>query len=240
MLRRTVLSLALGLLTTIAVAWMAALFANPVGGGWFSRPRDPRRGEGSGYIFLWVMKCPTGVAYRSSISSVERERPDDLPGLPEDQLEPWALSPSLPWVTGDSPWPIAPGTPVEEIVVEGFGWPRTSLCQQFRGAPQDADRPLIGGIETGFPNNYRGNAWPWQRKWHRWVCWVRVALPCKPVWTGLAFSTAFYSGLWLLLFCAPALSRRTLRRRRGLCPRCAYDLKGLPPASTCPECGTQS
>src|SRR3954463_8522531 len=29
-----------------------------------------------------------------------------------------------------------------------------------------------------------------------------------------------------------------LRRKRGLCPTCAYDRRGLTPDAKCPECGT--
>jgi hypothetical protein len=32
--------------------------------------------------------------------------------------------------------------------------------------------------------------------------------------------------------------RRARRRRRGLCVTCAYDLRGGPPDTRCPECGT--
>jgi len=39
----------------------------------------------------------------------------------------------------------------------------------------------------------------------------------------------------LLLPSAIRLTRRYLRRRRNLCPHCAYDLRGSP--DRCPECG---
>ena len=43
---------------------------------------------------------------------------------------------------------------------------------------------------------------------------------------------------WLALAAALVrTSRRRRRRRRGLCERCAYDLRGTP-SSACPECGT--
>lgn len=34
-----------------------------------------------------------------------------------------------------------------------------------------------------------------------------------------------------------AMVRGVRRRRRGMCPRCAYDLAGLTDGSPCPECG---
>jgi hypothetical protein len=61
-------------------------------------------------------------------------------------------------------------------------------------------------------------------------------LPSLPAWPGLLANTAIYAAPWYALFLIPTL-RRARRRRRGLCPRCAYDLKGLTSSAPCPECG---
>lgn len=65
-------------------------------------------------------------------------------------------------------------------------------------------------------------------------------LPFTPIWTGLITDTALYALTWSLVIAAAhrTLARRRLRRHQ--CPRCAYDLTGLPaaPACICPECGT--
>jgi hypothetical protein len=61
-------------------------------------------------------------------------------------------------------------------------------------------------------------------------------LPLDPVWPGFLINTAFYAMvLWALCATPPAI-RRGLRRRRGACMRCGYDLRGGERAS-CPECG---
>lgn len=57
-----------------------------------------------------------------------------------------------------------------------------------------------------------------------------------PMWRGLILNTLFYAAIWWALLAIPRLIRRTLRVRRGLCPRCAYDMRGLTNAH-CPECG---
>ena len=59
--------------------------------------------------------------------------------------------------------------------------------------------------------------------------------PMTPLWPGFAVDTAFYVGLAFVVWSAPGFVRRRVRRRRGRCVRCGYDLKGLP---LCPECGS--
>ena len=76
--------------------------------------------------------------------------------------------------------------------------------------------PLVGGGVTTSP-------------------YVRV-LPLLPIWPGFALNTLAYAlaamivaGLWWLV-------RRSLRKMRGRCLACAYDLRG-DYSTGCPECG---
>jgi hypothetical protein len=62
----------------------------------------------------------------------------------------------------------------------------------------------------------------------------------QPYWPGLLINTAFFGSILALLWFSrrwPGMVRRTIRRRRGLCVRCAYDLRGSSVGGTCPECG---
>lgn len=63
-----------------------------------------------------------------------------------------------------------------------------------------------------------------------------IEVPYLPLWRGLILNTLFYAAIWWALLALPRLIRRTLRSRRGLCPRCAYDMRGLTD-TPCPECG---
>ena len=64
-------------------------------------------------------------------------------------------------------------------------------------------------------------------------------LPLRPIWPGFAINTAFYAFVLWLLFATSFALRRRRRIRRGLCPNCAYDLRGAGTrgGAACPECG---
>jgi hypothetical protein len=62
---------------------------------------------------------------------------------------------------------------------------------------------------------------------------TRIVEPGQPRWAILAFFCAL-SGkamIWLAIRASPA----ALRRRRGLCENCGYDLRAS--VDRCPECG---
>jgi hypothetical protein len=64
-------------------------------------------------------------------------------------------------------------------------------------------------------------------------------LPLLPIWPGFAINTVFYAAVLWMLFVAPFALRRWRRIRRGLCPKCGYDLRGAATDSAaCPECGS--
>ena len=65
-------------------------------------------------------------------------------------------------------------------------------------------------------------------------------LPTHPLSPGFVLNTLFYALPIALLWLAPGQLRRWHRRRHGHCQICNYDLTGLAPGSTCPECGKAS
>jgi hypothetical protein len=68
--------------------------------------------------------------------------------------------------------------------------------------------------------------------------WLTDGFPVAPVWPGFAVDTAFYGTIAFALWSAPAAIRRRVRKRRGRCPACGYDLRGIT-TGPCPECGFQ-
>ncbi len=61
-----------------------------------------------------------------------------------------------------------------------------------------------------------------------------INVEVEPLWRGFAINTVFYAALLWLMFAAPFALRRSIRRRRGLCPACAYPVGA---SDVCTECG---
>lgn len=67
--------------------------------------------------------------------------------------------------------------------------------------------------------------------------WKDVQLiPLRPTWPGFIVNTALIAILIGSLILVPGAIRRDMRRRRGLCPMCAYNLS-MTREARCPECG---
>ncbi len=65
------------------------------------------------------------------------------------------------------------------------------------------------------------------------------ALPMRPLWLGFAINTIFYAAILWPLICGPFVLRRLIRRKRGLCVACGYDIRHAD-HDACPECGAVS
>jgi len=72
------------------------------------------------------------------------------------------------------------------------------------------------------------------------------ALPLRPIWPGLLIDTLFYGVLWFGMIVGFGALSRAIRRKRGRCPNCGYDLRGhtdhgrdgrATSGGGCPECG---
>ncbi len=117
---------------------------------------------------------------------------------------------------------------------EARGWPLVSMWYE----PHHTDRPsspglmdVAGGIEVPLdpwidPIPFGGVDQP-------------RTLPLRVIWSRFAINTILYAALVWAAVVMPSALRRRLRRRRGLCPACGYNLRGHTETSemVCPECG---
>lgn len=227
---------ALGAATTVAVAWGLALRGVPDGGPWSQFP------------CAWINPS-TGMV------TVYREGPS-MPGIlritllhcsgdaTADSIEVYLHRPSrdYPRVAGP-PRPCHPpegrGNCREEYQ---FGWPLVCLwavCDVL----QFEDVSLVLGSQNVLRVWPLGNPSPQtsfdidamypfsqnpQR--HSWF------VPTGILWRPFAINSTTYGAAWWLLLLAPGIARRALRRRRGQCVACGYDLTGNT-TGICPECG---
>ena len=67
-----------------------------------------------------------------------------------------------------------------------------------------------------------------------------LLLPTRVYWPGFLIDTLCYAAAWCVLLvglrAGVMMTRRTIRKRRGQCMNCGYDLRG-DRAGGCPECG---
>ena len=109
------------------------------------------------------------------------------------------------------------------MTIERCGWPMSALYWEWIGGASPWRHAIrLSSRPTIPPNALQLEAFR--------------ALPLHPIWPGFAINTIFYAALLWLPFAALGRLRRRHRIKRGLCSKCAYDLRGSA-SQTCPECG---
>jgi len=64
-------------------------------------------------------------------------------------------------------------------------------------------------------------------------------IPLGIIWRGFILNALIFAAIWFALLAGPGTVKRTLRRRRGACIDCGYDLRGAA-HEQCPECGRET
>jgi hypothetical protein len=225
------LTLGIGLVSTVGIAWVGALRDPSSSDQIWSGARARLESEGEGTIDVakrvgWLRSIYEVKLYPFSTST----RPSDAPA-PESGV-PWVEQGAvLPWISGAAAWPswkekrFPFGIEPETRIVHTVGWPIRALWCRYDWTGTSAGKQLLSpdGISTGL-----------RRRWgsDRYV----LALPVRPLLIGFIADFALYStAAWTLIGLRPFLRTRS-RRQRGCCIACGYDLRHDLTAG-CPECG---
>lgn len=217
----------LGAITTVVVTWGLAVFlpfesvksstafrTAKFGGTELKAGFMVFRYQRSGYLAVHPM-TPVPVAH----------------GNPEDhESEPSTRDLTPDWARGsvEAYWSKYR---VNSIVLESFGWPCPAAFSQvsFTFSPGVSPSPTVDD-GSGFIVQRVTRTRPVFN-----VAYPAV-LPVRPIWRGLAIDVTAYAATWMLILVGLGVAKRAIRIHRGLCPRCAYNLKDQPTPG-CPECG---
>lgn len=111
------------------------------------------------------------------------------------------------------------------VAAEARGWPMLCLAQAFI---VESENDAVGSVEWGLPMSLKS----------RFGRTGQLSAPYRPLFPGFLVNTAAFTACWFLVvpWCGPRLVRDHIRRRRGRCPSCGYDLRGCF-AGGCLDCG---
>ncbi len=228
-IRRTLISLLAGFTLSVCVAWgVAALphLGNPTALSVIHEQRDGIHVVGDtsvrpGHTEVWVYFTEGRAAERVAHairSGIEGRAHRQGVGFRGIQRSPYWSSARLPARSQLSTQDVQ-----SSRYDTASGWPLRALMRTDVFLP-DPDEVSAGTPVSEIPSL-------WTLKIHR-----HVWLPYRPIWPGLLLNTLFYAAIWFAFFTGLAAVRTGRRLRRGLCPVCRYDLRGLPERA-CPECG---
>jgi hypothetical protein len=224
--RRFVITIAIfllaGAVVNIGVAWVCAAIPQS---DWYEDQVDKHINAEVPDVYDsmdgWRWERPSGVVVLVHHVSF---RGDDPPS--ETPVEEWVPE----WSRAFYEEPLGSGEDMIRIygprIAKGNGWPLISMGGAFGVTPEVPRRVYSWYAIFLDPP-------PSQPRPSFKVLGCRL-LPFRPIWPGFAFNTVFYGVLLWLLIRGPYALRRLNRRRRGLCPKCAYPMGNSP---TCAECG---
>ena len=204
----------------------------------YASPDDPRPSRAAGWMRLDVIEDPSiwerGDDWRREVR---------LTG--ESGIGVWIVSLEL-----EKQWPMRRGsgiTKVARVMVVESGWPWAGLWAvhvfmnpdprqvypeenaRWPGTATDSEANWRGALQAPEFLNGRPVEWRGGGLWS--------PLPYRVRWVAFGGSTLF----WLGVLAGPGIlwraGRRVVRRRRGRCGWCGYDIRGL---TRCPECGAGS
>lgn len=242
-IRRAVVSIALGAITTVLVAWMMPRLLKTIDSIGWTLPSRVVNAQSHETFPAWAMSYERNPGRERwfIFSLYEPYRNHELP-VRLDLVRPWSVMHTRPsggeihesglLVVRDIDSDAAL-TWREEV--RGWPWPALALVVSDSG-PMRSIRTVD---PSGLPRNavaYR-HLWQLPDSWTRIRAWLHTdSLPLRPHWPGFIACTLTYGLGWFLLLFGPGLFRQMRRIHRGACLACGYDLRATT-EDRCPECG---
>lgn len=244
-LRAVLLSLALGLTTSLLLALAASLirptdgFHNILGTSpvdfenkYLLPPFRLRSAQGDIYVDITGNSIHTEVSLDPTWTQPARPVWSAAPNYPYPEEIPAAQLAPFHKPTFRLPYwaalPTAASTDTR-LITSAWGWPLRCLS----------------GIEHAHfsspPGSYATTTREFQGYYIRGTTSSRIRrIPYHVIPLGLAANSLLFAAAWSFILWVPRIVRRRLRLRRDQCPHCNYNLQGLTPNSNCPECGRTS
>ncbi len=215
-LRRIAICLLLGAITTVAVAWGCAFLIDIT-----TAATNVAGVKGLGGQDWVILRHDRGSAVRvralavSGLAGYEEIYPTDPSPLPA-----WGrLGAQLSEQRTGEPFTRA---------ADAYGWPMLSMWCGFAWDTEHWPDALIVPPLSAITVAPRPGV--------AFESMSLRALPLRLIWPGFGLGVALYGLPWFGLLFGRGIARRWLRRHRGLCLACGYDLRGAV-HERCPECG---
>ncbi len=209
--------LILGAVVNVGVAWGCAVLVNP-----FEVERYHAVGESVASGMWWdvTVRSRYGVRRWYSWHAIAQDSEAFRAGpFPGEALPDWS-----PFALKETDYIPAQATP-HRWTAQATGWPALSFCWDSQDDVRWPAARFRLGIVTPLPW-WLDDGNPGQPR----------VIPFGPLWSGLVINTLTFATILWLPFASFA-ARRLVRKRRGRCVRCGYDLCATPACDPCPECG---
>lgn len=219
--RTTLFFLILGAVSNIVVAIACFVLLGEQSEGWNEMRVGVARLDDSCLWSVWRLKRPGFLRLECRVWQGKTEW-DDRWESPNDTIESWSLQPS--------DWNVIPQRYDWQEMASG--WPCLAMWTRLhiRDPLHDFTSPVNTRIH---PRDVLERGLLVDRAYLP----RQVILPTGVIWTGFVFNSLFYALLFPLFCLGLCRVRRSLRRHRGLCGHCSYDLRGAV-HEVCPECGS--
>lgn len=237
--RSVAVSVALGVLTTLALACLMALIDSPRRATSFASKIELNSGERAGTWYVEIYQFTGPGASRLTLAgllepcdsedarrSVEVAQFHRSYEIPVRRQPRWARLGRISSRSGGI------------IDTQGaWGWPLHAVWRsvsEFSVPSRDSSDDEVAAAAATSQIELAG----WTGPTARVASGVEVP-PFGLIWSGFAIDSAVFGVFWLLVMVVAVQVRTVLRRMRDHCPTCNYSLRGLR-SGRCPECGAQA